>query len=612
MAMIYAVGHISGAHFNPAVTFAFALSRHFPWPRAVGYWAAQLAGALAAAAILRGSLGNIAHVGATFPSGSQGQSFLWELVLSFFLMFVIMAVATDTRAVGEAAAIAIGGTVGLDAMFGGPISGASMNPARSIGPAIVSGDLHALWLYIVAPDPRRRRSPRSPTSSSADEPRPSTPTAKPRRLERRSRARRSSSEPRSSIVGGSDAGISAALRARELDPAVEVDGRARGRLPELLDLRDPVLPLRRCAGLARPRAPHDRRPRASRDRAAARTHRHARSTPSCARVARHRLGWGRAAASATTSSSSRPGPLPVRPPTRRARHVDGVSPAAHDGRHLRARRGARRDEPESAVIVGAGYIGLEMAEALRARGLARDARRAAARGAADRRPRARRARPRQSSSGRGVDGPDGTTVNAIERTRRGASLSRATEPELSIEADIVLVVVGVRPDTELGAAAGIDDGSAGALAVDRQMRDEPRRHLRGRRLRRHLPPPARRHLPPARNDRAQARPGRGRERASAAAASSRAASAPRSSRSSSTPPPAPACATTKPRRRVRPDHGRVRRRRPQGLLPREPTHRMRITGDRHTDRCSASSSSGTATPRSPNASTSPRRPSTTG
>jgi aquaporin NIP len=151
MAMIYAVGHVSGAHFNPSVTFAFALSRHFPWSRAVVYWAAQLAGALAAAAILRGSLGNIAHVGATLPSGSQGQSFLWELVMTFFLMFVIMAVATDTRAVGEAAAIAVGGTVLLDAMFGGPISGASMNPARSAGPAIVSGDLHALWLYIVAP-----------------------------------------------------------------------------------------------------------------------------------------------------------------------------------------------------------------------------------------------------------------------------------------------------------------------------------------------------------------------------------------------------------------------------------------------------------------------------
>jgi aquaporin NIP len=151
MAMIYAVGHISGAHFNAAVTFAFALTRHFPWPRAAGYWLAQFVGAVTAAALLRGSLGNIAHVGATLPSGSQAQSFLWELVMTFFLMFVILAVATDTRAVGEAAAIAIGGTIGLDAMFGGPISGASMNPMRSIGPALVSGDLHALWLYIVAP-----------------------------------------------------------------------------------------------------------------------------------------------------------------------------------------------------------------------------------------------------------------------------------------------------------------------------------------------------------------------------------------------------------------------------------------------------------------------------
>jgi MIP family channel proteins len=151
MVMIYAVGHVSGAHFNGAVTLAFALTRHFPWPRAAGYWGAQLAGAFAAALILRGSLGNIADVGATQPSGSQAQSFLWELVMSAFLMFVILAVATDTRAVGEAAAIAIGGTIGLDAMFGGPISGASMNPVRSIAPAFVSGQLHALWLYIAAP-----------------------------------------------------------------------------------------------------------------------------------------------------------------------------------------------------------------------------------------------------------------------------------------------------------------------------------------------------------------------------------------------------------------------------------------------------------------------------
>ena len=101
--------------------------------------------------MLRASLGNVAHVGATLPSGSDAQSFLWEGVLTFFLMFVIIAVATDVRAVGEAAAIAIGGTVGLDAMFGGPITGASMNPARSLGPAIAAGDYTSIWVYLAAP-----------------------------------------------------------------------------------------------------------------------------------------------------------------------------------------------------------------------------------------------------------------------------------------------------------------------------------------------------------------------------------------------------------------------------------------------------------------------------
>lgn len=151
MAMIYAVGHVSGAHFNPAVSFAFALTRHFPWSHVGGYWVAQLLGALGAALLLRASLGDIANVGATLPLGSAPQAFLWETILTFFLMFVIMAVATDTRAVGEAAAIAIGGTVALDALFGGPITGASMNPARSFGPAIASGELRDLWLYLVAP-----------------------------------------------------------------------------------------------------------------------------------------------------------------------------------------------------------------------------------------------------------------------------------------------------------------------------------------------------------------------------------------------------------------------------------------------------------------------------
>jgi aquaporin NIP len=115
------------------------------------YWTAQVSGAVVAAAMLRGSLGDVARVGATDPSGSAGRAFLSEAVLSFFLMFVIMAVATDTRAVGEAAAIAIGGTVGLDAMFGGPITGASMNPARSLGPAVVAVDLTSIWIYLLAP-----------------------------------------------------------------------------------------------------------------------------------------------------------------------------------------------------------------------------------------------------------------------------------------------------------------------------------------------------------------------------------------------------------------------------------------------------------------------------
>jgi MIP family channel proteins len=149
--MIYGLGHVSGAHLNPAVTLAFAFGRHFPRSRVGPYWAAQVAGAIAAALLLRASLGDEAHLGASLPSGSDAQSFVWETVLTFFLVLVILAVATDTRAVGEAAALAIGGTVGLCALVGGPVSGASMNPARSLGPALVSGTLDALWIYLVAP-----------------------------------------------------------------------------------------------------------------------------------------------------------------------------------------------------------------------------------------------------------------------------------------------------------------------------------------------------------------------------------------------------------------------------------------------------------------------------
>lgn len=150
-AMIYATGHISGAHINPAVTMAFALTRHFPLSRVPLYWLAQLLGAVAAACLLRALFGTVAHLGATIPAGGDAQSLVLEIVMTGFLMFVIMAVATDDRAVGQAAALAIGATVLLDAMFGGPISGASMNPARSFGPALASATWGHLWLYIVGP-----------------------------------------------------------------------------------------------------------------------------------------------------------------------------------------------------------------------------------------------------------------------------------------------------------------------------------------------------------------------------------------------------------------------------------------------------------------------------
>jgi MIP family channel proteins len=152
MAMIYAGGHLSGAHYNPSVTVAFTLARHFPVRDALAYIAAQFAGATAAALLLLSAWpSKPALLGTTLPSVATGAAFGYEVVLTAFLMFVITAVATDTRAVGAAAAIAIGGTVGLDALFGGPITGASMNPARSFGPALASGTWHDLWIYLVAP-----------------------------------------------------------------------------------------------------------------------------------------------------------------------------------------------------------------------------------------------------------------------------------------------------------------------------------------------------------------------------------------------------------------------------------------------------------------------------
>lgn len=151
MAAIYAIGHLSGAPINPAVTIAFALSRHFPRSQVPGYVIAQLAGACAASAVHLLLFGTIADLGATVPSGSSEQALGLELVLTLFLMFVISAVATDVRTVGQAAAIAIGGYVALAATFAGPIAGASMNPARSFGPALVSGVWSGHWVYWVGP-----------------------------------------------------------------------------------------------------------------------------------------------------------------------------------------------------------------------------------------------------------------------------------------------------------------------------------------------------------------------------------------------------------------------------------------------------------------------------
>ena len=150
-AMIFSLGHISGAHINPAVTLGFALARHFPWKMTPLYWGSQMLGATAGCLVLRGLFGNVADMGATLPGAEVWVVAAFEALLTFFLMFVIMAMATDVRAVGTAAALAIGATVGLEAIFGGPISGASMNPARSFGPALVSGNWTAHWAYWVGP-----------------------------------------------------------------------------------------------------------------------------------------------------------------------------------------------------------------------------------------------------------------------------------------------------------------------------------------------------------------------------------------------------------------------------------------------------------------------------
>ena len=151
-ALIYGIGHLSGAHFNPAVTLAFWTSGFFPKRRVLPYILAQLLGAIAASALLLISLGRVANLGATLPlKGNWLQSLVLEFVLTFILMFVILGSGLDRRAHIGFAGLAIGLTVGMEAAFMGPITGASMNPARSLGPALVGGIWQHHWVYWVAP-----------------------------------------------------------------------------------------------------------------------------------------------------------------------------------------------------------------------------------------------------------------------------------------------------------------------------------------------------------------------------------------------------------------------------------------------------------------------------
>ncbi len=151
MVMIYALGDISGAHFNPAVSIGFWLAKRMSFKEASAYIGAQLIGALIASLLVRTLFPQNEMLGSTLPSGSASQSFLLEIILTFFLMLTIINVATGAKEKGITAALAIGGMVGLEAIFAGPVSGASMNPARSLAPALISGHLHDLWIYLIAP-----------------------------------------------------------------------------------------------------------------------------------------------------------------------------------------------------------------------------------------------------------------------------------------------------------------------------------------------------------------------------------------------------------------------------------------------------------------------------
>lgn len=151
MAMIYTVGDISGAHLNPAVTLGFYVARRLPGREVGPYIVSQLAGAFAASGLLRLLFPENKLLGSTLPAGSEVQSLVLEIVLTFILMLTILNVSTGSKEKGITAGIAVGAVIGLEAMFAGPICGASMNPARSLAPALVSGNVQHLWLYIVAP-----------------------------------------------------------------------------------------------------------------------------------------------------------------------------------------------------------------------------------------------------------------------------------------------------------------------------------------------------------------------------------------------------------------------------------------------------------------------------
>lgn len=151
VAMVYALGHLSGAHINPAVTLGFWSARRFPSTEVLPYLLAQCTGAAAASLALRAVLGPVGNLGATLPAIPLGSAFGIEWLLSFALMFVIMAVATDQRVADGFAPIAVGLSVGFCALMGGPLTGASMNPARSFGPAVVGNLWRAHWIYWLAP-----------------------------------------------------------------------------------------------------------------------------------------------------------------------------------------------------------------------------------------------------------------------------------------------------------------------------------------------------------------------------------------------------------------------------------------------------------------------------